>query len=223
MRAKALIHTRYMCASCTMYVLCRAFSSRMSDQEKLTMASMRDEIDTSTYHLPYTQEIKNTDQANKHSSTSNNNNNRQQSLADDRGPSAISSFSSSSSSSSSSSARPSDRKREREDIKLTLEELMPKETGREARLEKKRQKGSYAHRPDARGELDEVDDATLMGSSSSSSADNDLARLKLQAARRDAAREAELREKRLTYADKEKERMKKMLSDIGQADKYPMG
>ena len=100
-----------------------------------------------------------------------------------------------------------------------MEELVPKETGREAMLERKRQRGEYSRSGGGEG-MDELDDDTLMGGSVSAA--GELQRLQERESRRDDRRATELSARREQYQQLEKQRMKAMLASIGQADKYPI-
>lgn len=102
-----------------------------------------------------------------------------------------------------------------------MEELVPRETGREAMLERRRQRGEYSRREGARGVggegMEDVDDDVLMGGGQ-----GELEKEKNKKRRGDERRQAEHVAKRDEYEQREKARMKAMLESIGMADRYPL-
>ena len=99
-----------------------------------------------------------------------------------------------------------------------FDDLVPKSTGREAALEKRREKGAYHHRDTNQGGMEEPDQATLLGSGGAGEYQRLLAAQKSGQARQEADRGAKLSE----YQAKEKEKMKALLSSLGLQNKYPM-
>ena len=89
---------------------------------------------------------------------------------------------------------------------------MPKETGREAMLEKRKQKGAYARnsRGDDGGQA-EVSESVLMGGSGVSDFQRMLANRKAGEERRAESARSKAEE----YRAKEEERMKKLLDSMG--------
>jgi len=184
------------------------FATKMSAAEKFQLDSLRDDIDTSTKHS-YQQEFQGNHSAAPAASAT-----------------AASASASTRQAGNASMTTPSmlpDVKRRMDKIEqkrlaahhaMVMEELVPKETGREARIEKRQQKGAYAHREK---EMDEsMSERDLMGSGGQSEYQAMLARRQAQTARKEEAAAA----KREEYAAKEREKMRNLLASIGQADKY---
>ncbi|DAZ99147.1 TPA: hypothetical protein N0F65_010231 [Lagenidium giganteum] len=108
-----------------------------------------------------------------------------------------------------------DRKRHRKHHESVLEELVPKETGREAKLEQRRQRAEKLHGAardrDANRDGLDIDEDFLMGGSSQSDLQRRLAQRQLGRERKDQERQ----EKVAALAAKETERMDKFLADMG--------
>ena len=180
------------------------FTARMTDDERLAMASTRDTVDTATHHHTYSQEFSS---AASHPTPS------------PAPPPPIAAPS------SSQPSRPStvDRRRQRERTELVLDEVAPRETGREGRLEKRRAMGEYARRERGEDGL-EADEEELMGGGGGGGRGGEGEREKMRERqrRRDERKEEEGRARRSEYEAKERDRMKRMLESIGMADKYPI-
>ncbi|KAG7396291.1 hypothetical protein PHYBOEH_002516 [Phytophthora boehmeriae] len=114
--------------------------------------------------------------------------------------------------------RKTERKREREYRDTVMDELAPKETGREAKIQKRRQLGEKLHgaardREDTRDGLD-VSDDFLMGGGLQGGEDDYQRRM----AQRDSARRRKQEEQQMKLAGlaaKESARMDKFLEDMG--------
>jgi len=98
---------------------------------------------------------------------------------------------------------------------MVMEELVPKATGREALIEKRKQKGAYARAQDTGGMV-AMSDSQLMGSSGSSEFQQAIARRNQWRAKKAAQRSARADAAR----EKEKERMRQFVASMGMQNKY---
>ncbi|TMW59032.1 hypothetical protein Poli38472_007177 [Pythium oligandrum] len=120
-----------------------------------------------------------------------------------------------------------DEKQYRDRRNTALEELVPRETGREAMLEKRRQVSEKMHGAardrDANRDGLDLDEGFLMGGSRAG-ADDDLHHRLAQRAQSRDRRDQELRERAAAAAAKETARMDKFLQDMGisATDKRPI-
>ena len=185
------------------------FVGAMSDEDKLANASVRDSVDTATHHHTYQQEF--TPAPGKPTATATTNS-----------PSAAAAAPAAPAVSSSSS-RPfaalskGEKRQHFRTVEAVMDEVAPRETGREAMLLKRREKGEYSRRERGGDGMEEMDDDTLMGGGGGES---ELARLKQRESQRRDKRNTDQAAKRSEWDRKEKERMRALLQSIGQADKY---
>jgi len=101
---------------------------------------------------------------------------------------------------------------------MVMEELVPKATGREALIEKRKAKGAYARAGANRDDsVAAVPDAMLMGGGSSDFAAA-VARRNKWRQRKNEARSARVAEAQ----QREKDKMKNLLAGLGMADKYKL-
>ena len=201
------------------------FVERMADEEKMAIASTRDAVDTSTHHHTYQQEFA-------------------AAAAEERGGKGVGKVGEGGAGGVGSERRggggeggrggggggerregggQGDR-RWKERVKEGLEELAPRETGRERVLERRRERGEYARRERDEG-MEELDEAEVMevgGGGVGGREGGELERLKERERRREERREGDGRAKRAEYEAREKQRMRAMLESIGMADKYPI-
>ena len=112
------------------------------------------------------------------------------------------------------------RKEMRRKHNLVMEELVPKPTGREAILEKRKQKGAYARAGAAEKEqgVAAVSDSYLMGGSSQSDFAAAVARRDARRARKTSVKSSRLEEARA----KERSKMQSMLASIGMEKMYKL-
>ena len=186
-----------------------AFAEKMTDDERLAMASTRDSVDTSTYHHTYAQEFAKVPEAAP-----------QRGGGEARGRKGR-------------DGREAERGREgegrregrgdKERVKEALEELAPRETGREGRLERRREKGEYSRRERGDDGLDEMDEREVMGTGGGGmSGAGELQRLKERERNRGERVVEEGQARRSEWDLKEKERMRKILESVGMQDKFPV-
>ena len=179
------------------------FVGAMSEAERMEHASVRDSVDTATYHHTYRQEF------------------TAAPAKPPTGPSAAPTP-------AAAAAVPpvprpfaalskGDKRTHMQRVEGMLDEIAPRETGREAMLLKRREKGEYSRRERGGDGMEEMDDDVLLGGVGGSS---ELARLKERDSARREKRNSDQAVKRSEWDAKEKERMRAMLQSIGQADKY---
>ena len=184
------------------------FVGAMSETDKLANASVRDSVDTATHHHTYQQEFTPTPTTSTTAST---------------GPSAAAAAPAASTNSSSSSSRHfnamsrGEKRSHVQRVEALMDEVAPRETGREAMLLKRREKSEYSRRERGGDGVEEIDDDVLMGGGGGQS---ELARLKERESQRREKRNLQLDAKRSEWDKREKERMRSLLQSIGQADKY---
>ena len=182
------------------------FVGAMSDADRMEHASVRDSVDTATYHHTYQQEFTAAPASAKPQPT---------------GPSAAPAPAAAAR--MTAAPRPfaalskSDKRAHVQRVEGMLDEIAPRETGREAMLLKRREQGEYSRRERGGDGVEELDDDVLLGGVGGSS---ELARLKERDSQRREKRNADQAAKRSEWDAKEKERMRAMLQSIGQADKY---
>ena len=182
------------------------FVGVMSEADKLANASVRDSVDTATYHHTYKQEFTPAAPATAPTAV---------------GPStatlpAVPTVSSASSRAFAALSR-GEKRQHVQRVEAVMDEVAPRESGREAMLLKRREKGEYSRRERGGDGMEEMDDDVLMGGAGGES---ELARLKQRESQRRENRNTQQAEKRSEWDRKEKQRMRAMLQSIGQADKY---
>ena len=190
------------------------FVGAMSEEDKLANASVRDSVDTATYHHTYQQEFTTAaPTANTAAPTKSSPAN-----AAVRTAPAATSVPAPPPRSFVALSKVEKRQHVRE-VEAAMDEVAPRETGREAMLLKRREKGEYSRRERGGDAMDELDDDVLMGGAGG---DSDLARLKQRDGQRRDKRNTDQAAKRSEWDRKEKERMQAMLQSIGQADRYKL-
>ena len=189
------------------------FVSAMSEEDKLANASVRDSVDTATHHHSYQQEF--TPAAGTATAAT--------SLSSTAIPPAAAAAVPAAATVPPPSSRPfhalskGEKRQHFRTVEAVLDEVAPRETGREAMLLKRREKSEYSRRERGGDGMDEVDDEVLMGGGSG---EGELARLKQRDHQRREKHNQQQAEKRSEWDRKERDRMKAMLQSIGQADKY---
>ena len=186
------------------------FVGRMSEEDKLANASVRDSVDTATHHRTYQQFAPASFTATAKTAPT----------APSAAPTSSAAPTVSASTSRPFAALSKGEKRQHfRQVEAVMDEVAPRETGREARLLKKREAGEYSRRERGGDALDELDDDALLGGGGGES---ELARLKDRDRQRRESRNMEQAAKRSEWDRREKERMQAILQSIGQADKYKL-
>lgn len=188
------------------------FVGVMSEEDKLANASVRDTVDTATYHHTYQQEFTPAALTTTTASpTLTGPSNAAVTVA------AVPAATAASSSRPFAALSKGERRQHLRHMEAVMDEVAPRETGREAMLLKRREKGEYSRRGEGGDGMEEMDDDVLMGGGGGAS---ELVRLKERDSQRREKRNTEQAAKRSEWDRKEKDKMRAMLQSIGQADKY---
>jgi len=189
------------------------FLKKMNEQEKFTLETMRDNVDTATFHQTASQAF---DIAKRKPTVKEEKSAQGPQLGPEKMKPGDAAYEAELKREAEQKRLKLERKRWNEQQKVTIEELVPKKEGREARLEKRKTANEF-HKYDKSSDMMEgFSDADLMGSSGASDFQQMLARRTNKKSRIQEDKAKRVNE----IQEKEKERMRKFLESIGQADKY---
>jgi len=188
------------------------FAKKLNDSEKFSLETMRDNVDTATFHQSAAKAF----EISKSRVGDEKEPQKRDNAKPEKEKEEADAYTAEVKKEAEQKLLKSERKKWNEQHKVAMEELVPKKEGREARLDKRKVQNEY-HKYDKTSDmLEGYSDADLMGSSGKSEFQQMLARRN--------SKQAKIKEdkaKRLTeYQEKEKEKMRKFLESIGQADKY---